>query len=299
MKLPYKLENRALLRPGEVKGLNYEEEEIQLAIDRLSDPSEEKCNSLYLDHADGVQTWVGEVQNVHWDKKRKLAVGDLIILDDDLATKIDFQVKKEEPAFGISPKLTVREEKGYARDISFKNFSLVLHPAGGQPLMLEEEFEIEIRNDKKKEKKEEKSMAKKDEKTIEHALVDLLKLVQTAIEEEKYDDALASIKNLLKPGALKPYAYPTTKASETPFLRGVALSEEPWQEILRTGSFAMPDGTTLNIAEDDLDTLVTSFNNNVRGQRIPVDLDHDPKSGAMGWFDALKRQGNRLLAKFD
>ncbi len=302
MELPYKLENRALLRPGEVKGLNYDEGDIQLAIALLNKPSKEKCNSLYLDHADGVQTWVGEVQNVHWDKERKLAIGDLLILDADLATKISFQVENGETAFGISPKLTVREDKGNAKDIAFKNFSLVLQPAGGKPLMLEEEFEIEIR--KKVEKKEvTKSMAtKKDEKirVVEHAgLVGLLTKVQTAIKDKKYDDALGILAVLLKPGTLEPTAFPKAATSEAPFLKGVTLSEGTWQEILRTGAFAMPDGTTLIITEDDLDTLVASFEGNVRGQRIPVDLDHDPKSGAMGWFDSLKRGGEKLLAKFD
>lgn len=137
MKLPFVLTDRALLKVGKANDLYYEAQEIGKAVELVKKPAEEKNNSLFFDHEDKTSTWVGDVRNIHWDEDRKAAIGDLYILDEDLAKKIDYQLKQGESAFGISPRLQVKEDAGRARDIRFKSFALVLRPAGGDELMLE------------------------------------------------------------------------------------------------------------------------------------------------------------------
>lgn len=69
-----------------------------------------------------------------------------------------------------------------------------------------------------------------------------------------------------------------------------------WIEIMRTGKWDHPVYGRFEITEKDLDEFVANFNNRVRRVDLAVDQAHRPDEGAAGWFKALKREGNRLLA---
>ena len=135
------LKDRVLLREGKANGLFYPFSEIAPLADELNavpsdDPAEANRDSLFLDHGDGITTWVGLIKNFQADKKIKALRGDVLIVDRDLADKIKFQIDDGRARFGISPRLLVDRDGETARDLKMKSFSLVLNPAGGEELML-------------------------------------------------------------------------------------------------------------------------------------------------------------------
>ncbi len=86
---------------------------------------------------------------------------------------------------------------------------------------------------------------------------------------------------------------------------GVALAEigKPIQ-IIKTGSFDHPEYGKIIIRESDLTEMVKHFNAQVRGQQIPVDIDHLHELGAVGWFKSLDGptqvgSGHALFATVD
>lgn len=86
---------------------------------------------------------------------------------------------------------------------------------------------------------------------------------------------------------------------------GVALAEigKPIQ-IIKTGSFDHPEYGKIIIRESDLTEMVKNFNDQVRGQQIPVDIDHLHELGAVGWFKSLDGPtsidgGHALFATID
>lgn len=142
MDAPLILKGRVLLREGEANGLHYPFTEIAPLADELNKPppseSPEDANrdSLFLDHGDGITTWVGLVKNFVADDQDKALRGDVHIVDSDLAGKIQFQIDEGRSRFGISPRLLVDRDGETARALKMKSFSLVLNPAGGEELML-------------------------------------------------------------------------------------------------------------------------------------------------------------------
>ena len=136
------LKDRVLLREGRANGLFYSYDDlVPLATELNKEPpkdSPEEANrdSLFLDHGDGALTWVGTVVNFRVDPKTKTLRGDLQIVDQDIADKIQYQIDDGRSRFGISPRLLVKAEDGKAKDIRMRSFSLVLNPAGGEELML-------------------------------------------------------------------------------------------------------------------------------------------------------------------
>lgn len=72
---------------------------------------------------------------------------------------------------------------------------------------------------------------------------------------------------------------------------------ENWCEIFRTGKHTDANGVEKDWTEEDLDTIVTKFNENK--PKAPCVIGH-PKSNnpAYGWVKALKREGERLFAAY-
>lgn len=144
------LEDRIILQVGKANGLDYTAEELAPLADTLNKPPDpekpEEANrdSLFLDHGDGTQTWVGLLKNFKWDKDAKALRADLHIVDEEIARKIEYQLEEGRARFGVSPRLLVNNDGGKARNIIVKSFSLVLNPAGGEELMLWAESVLKV-----------------------------------------------------------------------------------------------------------------------------------------------------------
>lgn len=70
-----------------------------------------------------------------------------------------------------------------------------------------------------------------------------------------------------------------------------------WCEIFKTGIHTSANGTTKDWTVSDLDAIVSKFEKNK--STVPIVIGH-PKTNnpAYGWVDKLKREGDRLFAKF-
>lgn len=70
------------------------------------------------------------------------------------------------------------------------------------------------------------------------------------------------------------------------------LSEDNNLEIMRTGKWDHPLYGTLKITEKDIDGFIKSFNDNVRGVDLAIDLEHgetEKKGAAAGWIKEIKK----------
>lgn len=87
------------------------------------------------------------------------------------------------------------------------------------------------------------------------------------------------------------------EAALSEFTWGVELAEvgKPIQ-IMRTGEFTHPEYGKFAITEQDLAEIKANFDGQVRGQDIPIDVDHDHEGGAVGWMKSLSVQGDTLWA---
>jgi phage I-like protein/cation transport regulator ChaB len=73
-------------------------------------------------------------------------------------------------------------------------------------------------------------------------------------------------------------------------------------EIMRTGSWSHPKYGDFQITEDNLNGFIKSFDENVRGIQIAIDLEHGEtshKGAAIGWIKSLKKDNKRLLAEIE
>ena len=69
-----------------------------------------------------------------------------------------------------------------------------------------------------------------------------------------------------------------------------------WFEIFRTGTHTDSAGETKGWTKEDLDKIVSKYNPGVH--EAPIVIGHpELDSPAYGWIEALKREGDRLLAK--
>ena len=69
-----------------------------------------------------------------------------------------------------------------------------------------------------------------------------------------------------------------------------------WIEIFRTGTHTDSAGNTADWTDRDLDKIVSSYNPAIH--EAPIVIGHpEIDSPAYGWVQALKREGDRLLAK--
>lgn len=77
---------------------------------------------------------------------------------------------------------------------------------------------------------------------------------------------------------------------------------EKWCEIFKAGKHIDSAGRSRIWTADDLDRLVSSYNPS--HHEAPICIDHNEAGGpilggpAYGWVEALKRQGDKVLAKF-
>jgi hypothetical protein len=152
VKIPLIVKDRVLMKEGEANGLFYPGEVLQEAVEWLKKPLPDddehlayrNRDSLFYDHDDSCETWLGEVRNYRYDPETKQIRGDLWIVDQDCADKIHYMLeqKKDQTYWGISPRLTVVQDKDNRSVVSIrpKSWALVLHPAGGKELMLSDDL---------------------------------------------------------------------------------------------------------------------------------------------------------------
>lgn len=144
IKIPYIIENRVLLKEGVANGIFYPSEEIEPTVETLNeelDPDDveaRKRTSIFWDHDDACKNWLGEIKNFRWNPDNKELVGDIYLVDEDAAKKTHYQIQEGLSRWGISPRVRIDEKEGRATNIHFVSFALVLEPAGGPQLMLEE-----------------------------------------------------------------------------------------------------------------------------------------------------------------
>jgi hypothetical protein len=74
------------------------------------------------------------------------------------------------------------------------------------------------------------------------------------------------------------------------------VDDEGWFEIFSTGTHTDSNGHIADWSEKDLDEIVSLYNPAVH--EAPIVIGHpEMDSPAYGWIDALKREGDKLLAK--
>lgn len=113
-------------------------------------------------------------------------------------------------------------------------------------------------------------------------------------KEKGWDDARAAAYAI---GAVKQAGFTKnedtgmwTKASEPIWvLFGESVEEAEWLEVACTGTVVDMKGSHVSISEQDFEEWVQAFEDNKRGQDIPITYDH-PKSGGMaaGWVRGLR-----------
>ncbi|RLJ01494.1 MAG: hypothetical protein DRP08_05450 [Candidatus Aenigmatarchaeota archaeon] len=149
MKLPLKVPQRLILKEGEHNGKRYPREVVQefykwlkAVENKRLEPEQEFRQALSLfvgddeDHKDSTGTWVGKIENVTWDEKLGAVRADLVIVDEDTARKVQFQLDNPPTTFAISPHLSVIESEDIIKDVKSKGICLVLNPAQGKDAFL-------------------------------------------------------------------------------------------------------------------------------------------------------------------
>lgn len=122
IELPFRVEGATLMAPGTWNGKDYTPEEIRAAYQR-TDWDDVDVRALFNEHDDqDSRDWVGEVRNPRMEGNE--LVGDIDVVTADEARKLAYGAR-----FGISPKVSGRDDRGVIRDYTYDNFSLVLDPA--------------------------------------------------------------------------------------------------------------------------------------------------------------------------
>jgi len=75
----------------------------------------------------------------------------------------------------------------------------------------------------------------------------------------------------------------------------MAKQNDGWFEIFRAGRHTATNGTTRTWSKEDLDEIASSYY--PQTHEAPITLDHAKSGPAFGWIAALKRDGDRLLAR--
>lgn len=130
VQLPYEVKDITLISPGRWNGVDWTAEEIENGMQNTAfeqaeegEGEIEQNNALFFEHDDrDARAWIGEVKNVSMEGDE--LVGDLVIVDEEAATKLEYGAK-----FGISAKVTGRTDGDVMRNMKYENFSLVLNPA--------------------------------------------------------------------------------------------------------------------------------------------------------------------------
>jgi len=145
IEIPYIIKNRVLLKEGKANGIFYPGEEIEPNVKTLNEKPDledvqgRNRTSIFWDHDDACKNWLGEIKNFHWDSEARALLGDIYLVDEDAAKKTHYQLKEDMSRWGISPRVRIDERDGRATNIQFVTFALVMEPAGGPKLMLEQE----------------------------------------------------------------------------------------------------------------------------------------------------------------
>lgn len=73
-------------------------------------------------------------------------------------------------------------------------------------------------------------------------------------------------------------------------------TKDMWVEAACTGTVTDMHGKMVTISEQDIDQWVKAYQENVRGQELPITFDH-PRTGgvAAGWFRGLRKGPKRII----
>jgi len=139
-KLEFK--NKSVLVEGEWNGQLYPAKFIKMMVDEvnsLDESARAKVLSIYKDHKEDTQNWVGSASNLRWDESDKTAKADLIFIEEDVVKKLLFQIEEHgESSWGISPSLTLqKDQSGKLTKLSLRNMSVVIDAAQGDKTQLE------------------------------------------------------------------------------------------------------------------------------------------------------------------
>ncbi len=123
----------------------------------------------------------------------------------------------------------------------------------------------------------------------------------TATGEPLPETASAAVTSLLSPSVVGAVAttegsLPTAELNEFAWGVDLELTAGKPIQIMRTGTFQHPEYGKFSITPGDLEDIVQGFNANVRGQQIPIDVDHLHEKGAVGWMKSLQIQDDKLFA---
>lgn len=122
MELPFRVEGATMMAPGTWNGKEYTPKEIRAAYQR-TDWNDEDIRALFNEHDDqDSRDWIGEIRNPRME-------GDELVADIDVVTADEARKLAYGARFGISPKVSGRDDRDVIRDYTYDNFSLVLDPA--------------------------------------------------------------------------------------------------------------------------------------------------------------------------
>jgi len=139
VEIPLVLEKKNLLTVGTLNGYYFSSQVIQEAVEKfnsLDEKEKKKVSSLYLDHKDELSSLVGYVEEVNFSNEEGSAIGNIVILDFDIAFKVQHLSSKNLLDCGVSPTVKLTHENNKVIHFEFLNFSLVINPAGGEKVML-------------------------------------------------------------------------------------------------------------------------------------------------------------------
>lgn len=67
----------------------------------------------------------------------------------------------------------------------------------------------------------------------------------------------------------------------------LAFDETKPIQVLRVGKWEFDDYGEVEITPDDIKLAVQNFKDNIRGQKIPINIEHEHTLGAIGWVDDM------------
>lgn len=197
VKLPFRIKDKVLMSPGTWNNFYYGAQIIDLAFKNTEwGPT---SRSLFWDHMDDqASEWVGEVDSLKCENGN--LVGDVIVVDKDLAIKLAYGAK-----FGISPKI-IGESDYYRRvqDAHFENFSIVINPAVKTTFL---NSQIKIKTEEKNMPTDESSASAQAAKLQEEEIEEEETETTEEMKEKKKEEELKK-KKYEYPEKEKKYEYP-------------------------------------------------------------------------------------------
>lgn len=140
----YIAKEKTILKAGWANGIYYSPEVVREMAEMAAASGE--AFSVYYDHDDATQNWLGEVKDIRFVVDTNRAVGDFYIVDPACAQKLQYHEEEGGGYWGVSPKLWIdtglEDGKEKAVKAELRSVALVLNPAGGKELMLEQDTEV-------------------------------------------------------------------------------------------------------------------------------------------------------------